>query len=317
MLALTEKAERFRALHRSPGTFVLPNAWDVPSARIFEEAGFPAVATSSAGAMVSLGYPDGERIPRSEYLAAVHRIAARLTVPLSADIVAGFGRSPEEVADTVRAAVGAGAVGINLEDQDPDGEGILPLDGQLDKLRTVRAVAEELGVPIVVNARTDVLGRGRGEPTERFREAVRRCRAFREAGADCVYPMRLVAREEIARFLEEVPGPVNVMVRPGLPPLADLSRLGVRRVSFGPAASYAAMGLLRRVGREILEEGSFRSLTEGAITFDELNRLAGPTGSGPRPEERGVSAGASPRPRRGRRASAGRPAPSRRRRPAP
>jgi 2-methylisocitrate lyase-like PEP mutase family enzyme len=274
MSSLAERAERFRALHRGPGTFVLPNAWDVPSARVFEDAGFPAAATSSAGVMTSLGYPDGEGIPRTEYLAAVRRIASRLAIPLSADAVAGFGRTPGEVAATVRALVDAGAVGVNLEDQDPEGDGVLPLDGQLEKLRAVRALAEEVGVPIVLNARTDVLWRGPGSPPKRFREAVRRCRAFRDAGADCVYPMRLSAREEIAAFVGEVPGPVNVMIRPGLPSLAELERLGVRRVSFGPAASYAALGLLRRVAREILSERSFASLVDGAITFDELNRLA-------------------------------------------
>jgi 2-methylisocitrate lyase-like PEP mutase family enzyme len=276
MLSPSEKTERFRALHRDLRTFVLPNAWDVPSARVFEDAGFPAIATSSAGVMVSLGYPDGETIPRDEYLAAVRRIASRLAVPLSVDIVAGFGRTPAAVVDTVRAAVDAGAVGINLEDQDPAGDGVLPLELQLAKLRAIGEAAEELGVPVLINARTDVLAHGSGEPGERLREAVRRCRAFREAGADCVYPMRLAARDEIAMFLEEVPGPVNVMVRPGLPSLPELERLGVRRVSFGPAASYAALGLLRRVGREIQQERSFRSLTDGALTFDELNQLAAP-----------------------------------------
>jgi 2-methylisocitrate lyase-like PEP mutase family enzyme len=274
MSSLSELAERFRALHRAPGMFVLPNAWDVPSARVFEEAGFPAVATSSAGMLVSLGYPDGEGIPREEYLAAVRRIASRLSVPLSADIVAGFGRTPEEVAATVRGVVEAGAVGINLEDQDPRGTGVLPLEGQLAKLRAIRELTDDLGVPLVLNARTDVLVRGPGAPADRLREAVRRGRAFLAAGADCVYPMRLSAKEEIATYVAGVPGPVNVMIRPELPPLDELERLGVRRVSFGPSASYAALGLLRRIGREVLVDRSFRSLVDGAITFDELNRLA-------------------------------------------
>ena len=276
MSTLADRAERFRELHRGPRLFVLPNAWDVPSARVFEDAGFPAVATSSAGVMVSLGYPDGEEIPRAEYIAAVRRIASRLSVPVSADVVAGFGRSPDEVVGTVRAVVEAGAVGINLEDQDPAADGLLPLPGQLDRIRAIRNYAESSGVPLVINARTDALNRGPGSPADRWAEAVGRCRAFREAGADCVYPMRLAAREEIARFVREVPGPVNVMIRPGLPPLEELDRLGVRRVSFGPSASYAALGLLQRVAREIREKGSFRSLVDGAISFDELNRLARP-----------------------------------------
>jgi 2-methylisocitrate lyase-like PEP mutase family enzyme len=274
MLSVSERAERFRALHRGPSLFVLPNAWDVPSARVFEDAGFAAIATSSAGVMVSLGYRDGEEIPREEYVAAVRRIAAKLAVPLSADVVAGFGTTPAEAVATVRSVVEAGAVGINLEDQDPRTETLIPLAVQLEKLRAIRRYGEEAGVPVVVNARTDALWKGGGSPEDRRREAVLRCRAFREAGADCVYPMRLAAREEIAAFVRDVPGPSNVMIRPGLPPLGELERIGIRRVSFGPSASYAAMGLLRRIGAELRADGSFRSLVEGAITFDELNRLA-------------------------------------------
>ncbi len=274
MPAASEKAERFRALHRSPHLFVLPNAWDVPSARVFEEAGFPAIATSSAGMLVSLGYPDGEGIPRREFLAAVRRIAERLSVPLSADIVAGFGRGPATVARTVRAVLDAGAIGINLEDEDPRRDRLVPLGRQVAEIRAIRQLGESVGVPVVINARTDALTRPEGSAEERFREAVRRARAFRDAGADCVYPMRLTTAEEIARFLAESPGPLNVMIRPGLPSLEELERLGVRRVSFGPSASYAALGLLRRIGREVLTERSFRSLLDGAITFDELNRLA-------------------------------------------
>ncbi len=276
MSSLAERAERFRALHRSRRLFVLPNAWDVPSARIFEDAGFPAIATSSAGMMVSLGFPDGEALPRRELVAGVRRIAERLSVPLSADVVAGYGRTPASVVSTVRAVVRAGAVGINLEDVDPVSERLVPLPLQLAKLRAVRALDDELGVRVLLNARTDALYVGDGTPQERYLETVRRARAFREAGADCVYPMRLRARGEIARFLRDVPGPVNVMIRPGLPGLDALEGLGVRRVSFGPAASYAALGFLRRVGEEIRRRRSFRSLVRGALTFSELNRLAGP-----------------------------------------
>ncbi|HTT16698.1 MAG TPA: isocitrate lyase/phosphoenolpyruvate mutase family protein [Thermoplasmata archaeon] len=278
MSAQADRAERFRALHRARHLFVLPNAWDVASARVLEDAGFSAVATSSAGVMVSLGFPDGEAIPRTEYVDAVRRIAAKLTVPLSADVVAGFGETPRATAATVRAVVRAGAVGINLEDVDPRTDRLVPLERQLAKLRAARDAADDLGVPLVLNARTDALTTGPSEPEARWREAVRRGRAFLDAGADCVYPMRLVDRAAIARYVREVPGPVNVMIRPGLPTLATLERLGVRRVSFGPAASYAALGLLRRVGREVLGERSFRSLVRDALTFAELNRLAEPRG---------------------------------------
>lgn len=274
MATLVEKAEAFRALHHGPGPFVLPNAWDVPSARIFEDVGFPAIATSSAGIMVSHGYPDGEKMPRRELVSAVARIAERLSVPLSADIVAGYGASPDAVAGTVDRMLEAGAVGVNLEDLRPSRDRLYRVDAQLRRLEAVRRAAAKRDVPLVINARTDAYRHAPGEEPERLREAIRRASAYRDAGADCVYPMGVTDAASITTFVEALACPVNVMIRPGLPPLSELARIGVKRVSFGPAASYAALGLLRRAGREILERGSFELLVEGAINFEELNRLA-------------------------------------------
>ena len=274
MATLAEKAKAFRALHHGARPLVLPNAWDVPSARVFEDAGFPAVATSSAGIMVSHGFRDGEEMPRRELLAAVARIASRLSVPLSADVVAGYGRSSRDVATTVQKVLDAGAVGINLEDRHPRREGLYALPAQLRRLEAVRSVAKASGVPLVLNARTDAFRLAPGDEPERLREAIRRATAYRDAGADCVYPVGLTDAASIATFVEALRCPVNVMVRRGLPPLAELERLGVKRVSFGPSASYAAMGLLRRISREVLDRGVFDSLVEGAISFEELNGLA-------------------------------------------
>lgn len=271
-----EKAEAFRQLHHRDRALILPNAWDVPSARIFEGAGFPAIATSSAGLMVSRGYPDGQRMPRHELVAEVARIASRVAVPLSADVVAGFGRGPREVALTVKKILEAGAVGINLEDLDPEGEGLYPVEVQVRKIRAVRELGQSMGVRLVINARTDALMRGEGTPEERLQEVIRRCIAFRDAGADCVYPMRLTEAPSIAILVRAVACPVNVMIRKGLPPIPELERLGVKRVSFGPGASYAALGLLKRISEEVLTQGTFNSLVDGAITHNELNRLALP-----------------------------------------
>ncbi len=270
----SEKAALFRELHHRSNPLVLPNAWDVASARLFEESGFPAVATSSAGLMVSLGYPDGQEMPRRDLLAAVARIAGKLSVPLSADVVAGYGRGAKEVARFVGRMIDAGAVGINLEDQDPFTHQLFRSSAQVRKIREVRELANARGVPLVTNARTDALRRAAGEPSEQLKEAIRRASAYRDAGADCVYPMGLTDAASIETFVRELGCPVNVMVRRGLPPLAELGRLGVKRVSFGPAASYAALGLLRRASEEVLRHGSFELLVEGAITHDELNALA-------------------------------------------
>ena len=237
MADLAEKAEAFRRLHFGSRPFVLPNAWDVPSARVFEDAGFPAVATSSAGLMVSRGYPDGEAMPKRELVDAVGRIARVLRVPLSADVVSGYGRGPGAAVRTVRSIVAAGAIGINLEDLLPSHDGLVRPAAQARKIRAIRQLAGEIGVPLVINARTDALRQTPGEPPAPLREAIRRATAYRDAGADCVYPMGLTDAESIDTFVRAVGCPVNVMVRRGLPNLAELERLGVKRVSFGPSAS--------------------------------------------------------------------------------
>ena len=276
MNSQVEKAEVFRGLHNRKGILVLPNAWDVPSARVFEDEGFPAVATSSAGMMVSLGYPDGESIPQREFDAAVKRISQVLSVPLSVDVVGGFGDTPEGVARSVRAVIRTGAVGINIEDFVHSTKKLLPLGKQKARLGELIRLREALKVPFVINARTDALRYAPGDDDEKMEEAIRRAEAYRDLGADCVYPMGLTDAASISRFVRALDFPMNVMVRKGLPSVPELKRLGVARVSFGPTASYAAMGLLRRVSREVREKGTFDSLIEGAITFDELNSLAVP-----------------------------------------
>ncbi len=271
-----KKAEDFRALHHGKRILILPNGWDVPSARVFEDAGFPAVATSSAGMLVSLGYPDGEVIGRNEFVSAVGRIARVLSVPLSADVVAGFGKTTKEVLVTVKAILKTGAVGINIEDFAHATKKLYPVERQIENVKAIRKLGETIGVPLVINARTDALRYAEGDGEARFKEAIRRAIAYRDAGADCVYPMGLTDPALIATFVKALDFPINVMVRKGLPSVGELERLGVARVSFGPNPSYAAMGLLKRAAREVLEKGTYENLIEGAITFDELNALAVP-----------------------------------------
>ena len=279
MRAQKEKAEDFRALHHGNKMLVLPNAWDVPSARVFEDAGFPAIATSSAGMMVSLGYPDGEVVPRDVYISAVERIAKALIVPLSTDIVAGFGKTAKEVLVTVKAVLKTGAIGINIEDFAHATRKLYPVERQVENVKAIKKLGESVKIPLVINARTDALRFVAGDEEERFKEAVRRASAYRDAGADCVYPMGLVDPSSISAFVKAVDFPINVMVRKGLPSVGELERLGVARVSFGPGASYAAMGLLKRAAKEVLQDGTFGTLIDGAIAFDELNALAVPKGS--------------------------------------
>jgi len=274
MRSQKDKAQDFRGLHHGKRILTLPNAWDVPSARVFENEGFPAVATSSAGLMVSLGYPDGEVIHRDEFVSAIRRIGRVLSIPLSVDIVAGFGRTTKEVLIMVKAILKAGGVGINIEDFAHASKKLYPIERQVENVKAIRKLGDTVNIPLVINARTDALRFGQGNEEAKFQEAVRRASAYRDAGADCVYPMGLTEADPIRRFVKELDCPVNVMIRKGLPTVSELERLGVARVSFGPSASYASMGLLKRAAKEVLENGTYQNLTDGAISFDELNSLA-------------------------------------------
>jgi len=194
MIKQSEKAELLRRLHHGPEILVLPNAWDCASARIFYQAGFPAIASTSAGLANSLGYPDGQRIPREDMLAAVKRIAACVNVPVTADLEAGY----EDIAKTTAGLVDSGAVGLNLEDLDYRGTGgLLEIGEQVQKIEAVRRIGDELGVKLVINARTDVYLAQIGEPESRFGRAGDRLRAYIEAGADCVFLPGLARRDSL------------------------------------------------------------------------------------------------------------------------
>ncbi|HTR68020.1 MAG TPA: isocitrate lyase/phosphoenolpyruvate mutase family protein [Terriglobales bacterium] len=269
------QAETFRAMHRGPGILLLPNAWDAASARVFEEAGFAALATTSAGIAFSLGYADGQKIPRPEMLAQVARIAYAVKAPVSADVEAGYGERPESAAETAAGVIEAGAVGMNLEDATHSQEQpLVDLQLQLEKLRAVREAAEKLGVPLVLNARTDVFLLQVGPPERRYDEALRRLAAFRDAGADCVFAPGLRDAETIGRLVRDLASPLNILAGPGSPPVPELERIGVARVSVGSSVMRATLGLVRRVARELKESGTYGALEEN-IPYADLNRLLG------------------------------------------
>jgi 2-methylisocitrate lyase-like PEP mutase family enzyme len=237
-------AERLRALHVPGQPVVLPNAWDVTSARVFEKAGFPAVATSSSAVARSLGYEDGEQTPAGEMFGAIERITRAVGVPVTADIERGYGLEPDEI---VHRVLDAGAVGCNLEDSDPPTGELVDAPVQAEWLGRVRAAADRAGVPLVLNARVDVHLKEWGEPDDRMSEAIRRGRAYLDAGATCVYPIGLGSVDEIDELTSGVGGPVNVVFLPGGPSLDDLARVGVARVSFGGGLHMAMKAVLRRI----------------------------------------------------------------------
>jgi 2-methylisocitrate lyase-like PEP mutase family enzyme len=269
------KADAFRAMHDRSKILVLPNAWDPMSARVIEEAGARAIATTSAGVAFSVGYPDGEAMPRDEMIAAIARIARVVTVPLSADIESGFARDAHDVAETVRRVIDAGAVGINLEDAIHGGPPALyDLETAVDRVRAAREAASASGIPLVINARTDVYLLSIGEPDTRFDHAVRRANAYRKAGADCLFVPRIGKPADIERIVAALDGPLNLLAFPGIPTVAELERLGVARLSVGTWPTLAAMSTARKIADELLGTGTYESMFDGAgVSYPEANRL--------------------------------------------
>jgi len=269
------KAEAFRAMHRGPRTLLLPNVWDVAGARIIEDAGFGAIATTSAGIAFSLGYPDGQKIPREEMLARVARIVRAVKVPVTADVEAGYGPRPEDAAQTAAGVIEAGAVGMNLEDGTGDPEHpLVDLSLQLEKIRAIRETALKTGVLLVLNARTDVYLDQVGDPETRYAETIKRAIAFRDAGADCVFVPGLRDSATIAQLVRDVQCPVNILAGSGSPSVPELEKLGVARVSLGSGPMRATLGLLRRMAQELKNSGTYTAL-EGAPAHADVNKMLG------------------------------------------
>ncbi|OXM61418.1 isocitrate lyase/PEP mutase family protein [Amycolatopsis vastitatis] len=241
MSDLKAHADLLRELHHG-NLLVLPNAWDETSAELVVEAGFPVVATSSAAVADVLGHQDGEKAPWREMFAAAGRIAAAVPVPVTVDAEAGYGLEAHELVDRL---LEAGAAGCNLEDTDHRAGGLVDAHAQADWLGRVRAAADASGVPIVVNARIDAFLPPSGIPEEaRLAEAIRRGRLYRQAGADCVYPIGMSSRDDLARLVAEVPGPVNGNTGAELD-LDTLAAAGVARVSYGPRFYRAGLAEMR------------------------------------------------------------------------
>ena len=269
-----EKAAQFKGLHGRPGLLVLPNAWDAASAAVIEQAGFPAIATTSSGVAASLGYPDGEQISRDMLVEAVARITRVVACPVTVDVESGFGATRKEALATIRAIIDAGAVGINIEDsiKGVSRELVDPSE-QAELLRAIRELADTLDIPLVINARTDIYLMMAGDESSRFEQAVQRARAYQQAGADCFFPIGLSDALTITELVKQVGIPINILAGSATPSLPGLERMGVRRVSFGSGPMRAALGLLRRLARELLESGTITGMSEGALTGGELRAL--------------------------------------------
>jgi 2-methylisocitrate lyase-like PEP mutase family enzyme len=273
MTSQSEKAELLLKLHDKGASLLLPNAWDCASARLFEEAGFPAIATTSGGIAFAYGYPDGQQISRDEMLQAIARIVAAVQIPVTADIEAGYGPTPVDVATTIQGVIAAGAVGVNLEDNTGRFQPLYALEEQVERITAAREAATRAGLGLVINARIDTYLFQIGAEETRLEETLRRARAYLEAGATSILVPAVLDPSLIQVLVREIPGPLNILAGPGGPSAPELFRLGVTRISIGSKAMVATMGLIRDIARELREQGTFEQIALHPYRHAEASKL--------------------------------------------
>ena len=249
----------------------MPNAWDAGSATMIGAAGAKAIATTSAGISWALGRRDGQNLTRGEMIDAVARIVASVNLPVTADVEGGYGAAPEDVAETVREVIAAGAVGINLEDSQPTGALFSPAE-QTARIAAARTAATTAGLPeLFINARTDVYLFGIGEADGRFDDVTGRAKAYTAAGADGLFVPGLLELDTLTALVARVSVPINVMVGPGAPDVATLAEIGIGRVSLGQAIAQAAYTVAKKAAAEVLAAGTYGSIDD-ADGFGEINQ---------------------------------------------
>lgn len=254
------RAEALRQMHDRRHILLLPNAWDAGSARLFATHGFHAIATTSGGMAWALGYADGEQAPLDEILGVVRRIIRVVDLPVTVDFESGYGTTPADVATSTRAVIKAGAAGINLEDGMPGHGPLRNVEDAAARIHAAREAATSAGVPLVINARVDNWMHSANDPSTPLTDAITRARAYLAAGADCVYPIGLSDPETIRTFVQTINAPVNIMAGANTPPLAELAKLGIARVSTATWFTALALGAVDHASRTMLETGRFDSL---------------------------------------------------------
>lgn len=268
------KADDFLALHHAPAIFILPNAWDVASGKVFEIEGFKAIGTTSAGIAATLGYADGQHMSLVENMEVVRRIVDNMALPVSADIEAGYATSIEGVVKAAHAVLNAGAVGLNIEDG--TGDPATPLFDkalQQDKIKAIRDMAVGKGIHLVINARTDVYLMNDESPLS-LRNAIDRGNAYKEAGADCIFVPDVggLDKKAIATLVKEIDAPINIVAGATTPTVPELQDIGVTRVSVGPRPMRAVLSLLRKIAKEMTTMGTYTLMSESTITYSEVNQ---------------------------------------------
>lgn len=270
-----EKAQQLHQLHHSDKLFILPNIWDVLGAKLLENIGYTAVATASASIAFTNGYNDGEKIPFNTVVSILRTVAESVNIPVTADIESGYAKTNEELKKNITQVIEAGIVGINIEDTNHSLHTLYTLDEQCERIRLIRKTADEMQISLFINARVDVLLHGKEFPTPEAKlgEMIRRGKAYREAGADCIFPITIKRKEDIREVVHQLQMPINVLAIPGIPDFVTLNTLGVTRVSLGPSFLKLAIKSMKTLALDLLEYRGLTTITENEITSDYLKSL--------------------------------------------
>ena len=266
------KAETFLNLHHAKELLVLPNIWDVLGAKLLEAEGYSAIATASASVAFSMGFDDNQEIEFDTLLRLLKSICEHTVLPVTADIEKGYANSNTELADNIKKLIHCGIVGINLEDSESDGTSLVSLENQCEKIRLVREVSSVIGIPIVINARTDVFLM-KNYTGDRLSEAKTRGQHYKEAGADCFYPI-LCSNADLKSLNEKVELPINVYAQADTPTIRELEELGVARLSLGPGLLKSAVSKMKEVIIALRSGDGYDSFTNAnTISSNEIIKI--------------------------------------------
>jgi 2-methylisocitrate lyase-like PEP mutase family enzyme len=273
--SLQRRAKAFRDLHFGESLLILPNIWDPLGASMLEELGYPAVATASASIAYTHGMPDGENIRFSELISLLTKIVLSVNIPVTADIESGYANNKSELQENIRLVIQSGVAGINIEDYDLINRKLFPVEVHCKRIKIVRETADAMGIPLFINARTDVYVKGTEWKTngEKWEETVKRGKAYLQAGADGFYPITMTDEKEIAALVAEVPGPVNILANPGIPGIKTLKEAGVARLSLGPGFLKAAVRAMKQTALQLKNEEGLSAVTDNEISSDYLKKL--------------------------------------------
>lgn len=264
-------AQAFHQLHHSGKTLILPNAWDCMSAKIFEKENFPAVATSSASLSWAYGYPDGEVIPPYQMIEGIRNIARCLNIPLTADIEGGFfWDNLDAFQQFIGEVIDAGAIGFNLEDTRHGLQGMISIDTMVERIQLAKEVAEKREIPVYLNARVDTFTQEQWSTEQQIDEAVKRAKAYQQAGADGIFVPFIQDINIIRQLKPQIELPMNVMYTASLK-VDELKKLGVERISIGSRPAMSLYGKLRRMTQQIHQTDDWKFLAEDIISYDEWN----------------------------------------------